>query len=63
MALSKKTSPMDSNDTHLNLIQYLYNELINEITLLMECQIDLDLNLKQEYQDHLKVLEVLDNCI
>ena len=63
MALSKKTSPMDSNDTHLNLIQYLYDELSNESALLIECQIDLDIKLKQEYQDHLKVLEVLDNCI
>ena len=54
---------MDSNDTHLNLIQYLYDELSNESALLIECQIDLDIKLKQEYQDHLKVLEVLDNCI
>lgn len=54
---------MDSNDTHLNLIQYLYNELSTESALLIECQIDLDIILKQEYQDHLKVLEVLDNCI
>ena len=54
---------MDSNDTHLNLIQYLYNELSNESALLIECQIDLDTNLKQEHQDYLKVLEVLDSCI
>ena len=54
---------MDSNDTRLSLIQYLYNELSNEGALLIECQINLDTKLKQEYQDYLKVLEVLDSCI
>jgi hypothetical protein len=51
---------MENNFTHTDILQYIYNELDEDENLSLECALQTDVELREEYEQTLKLLGLLD---
>ncbi len=51
---------MENNYTQIDILQYIYNELDNEKSIIIEDALQDDVELREEYEQTIKVLGLLD---
>ena len=51
---------MEHNYSHNDILQYIYNELDNEKSSIIECALQDDVELREDYEQTVKILGLLD---
>ena len=52
--------PMENNYSHIDILQYIYNELDDEKSIIIENALEYDSELREDYEQTIKILGLLD---
>ena len=52
--------PMENNYSHNDILQYIYNELDDESSIIIENALQDDVELREDYEQTIKILGLLD---